>query len=205
MTRSRLFSLAGLAMMSASVATADLFQASWSTTGAFADTSPVTFSGVTTAGAADEGDYKMNMLLGTIEFREDESLYSSGVFSLIVTLDDFWDGAWTFAFLPNYSVVPRHPNGNGPSDRLLIDFPDPVTLTISGLSGPTFQFGIPDVDLVRNGHRTRSFDLVGYITSENLNSTTAVVSAVPEPQSVVLLASVICGVVVLQRKRLFRT
>jgi hypothetical protein len=191
-------SLFVLSLFSSSARLADVLPFSWSTTGTFSKgASGLTFSGVSAGAEITNAAGKLSINLGTFTLA-DVTTDLTGFFSLKVKFLSP-DGVQALSFEKAQLDVDANINAGG-KDRLVVDFPDASLVTFDGGS---FTFAVQDVNVVRSGTASQAFKLTGNISGA-AKAQSAVLSAVPEPTSVILFATVMAGVAVAGRKKLLR-
>lgn len=190
-------------MMFTSIASADVVPFQWSTSGSWTGSHPgLTFTGASTSAVTNTnaaGNLDIN--LGTFNLNQNGFNGSpSGTFALTVNfwrpnalvggVDEMFSATFegdTFFFVDYYTI----------------DFSNtPRTINFNGTDGiGSFQFTVEDVSLNTRGFlvgEDLSDPLIGKIRNADISSA----AAVPEPQSVLLLCTVLAGVALTARKKL---
>jgi len=200
----RFVQLTTIVVVFASLAMADTIPFQWNTTGSFSGAglpAGLTFSGAPISGitsTAADGSLA-NINLGYFTFGDIENSYT-GAFTLTVNFSR------PFGAQNPVSAVTlvANANTNGGNDTLSINFAGPSQFAFSGADGSgTFTFGVANVYDFRNGSHTDTVNLFGNITGAAFTASETA-AAVPEPASILLVGSVVCGVAFAAKKKLSR-
>jgi hypothetical protein len=200
MSKLKLLIIVAFVVMFASTASADIVPFQWSTSGTFTGNhNGLSFTGVSNQAASTPQSGNLDINLGT--FALSQSGFSGdpgGTFSLTVsffrpdalpgdpneTFSATYDGSWSWG-----------------ADVYTVDFSStPRALTFNGTDGTgSFSFAVEDVQVYTAGwfnDPQLSQPTIGQIRNADITA-----APVPEPESIVLLCSMLGGVLLAARKK----